>query len=68
VVDGLLDRTLDAALMPSGMPVWMTAGGHGGAPTPVVSSLTLSRNGNEITLAKRLAEQGVNTVDDYRAW
>ncbi|MEB3334390.1 MAG: CmpA/NrtA family ABC transporter substrate-binding protein, partial [Cyanobacteriota bacterium] len=68
VVDGLLDRTLDAALMPSGMPVWMTAGGHGGDPTPVVSSLTLSRNGNEITLAKRLAEQGVNTVDDYRSW
>lgn len=68
VVDGLLDRTLDAALMPSGMPVWMTAGGHGGDPTPVVSSLTLSRNGNEVTLAKRLAEQGVNTVDDYRSW
>ncbi|MEB3260606.1 MAG: nitrate ABC transporter ATP-binding protein [Cyanobacteriota bacterium] len=68
VVDGLLDRTLDAALMPSGMPVWMTAGGHGGAPVPVVSSLTLSRNGNEITLAKRLADQGVNTVDDYRSW
>ncbi|MFN6337548.1 MAG: nitrate ABC transporter ATP-binding protein [Cyanobacteriota bacterium] len=68
VVDGLLDRTLDAALMPSGMPVWMTAGGHGGDPTPVVSALTLSRNGNEVTLAKRLAAQGVNTVDDYRTW
>jgi nitrate ABC transporter ATP-binding subunit len=68
VVDGLLDRTLDAALMPSGMPVWMTAGGHGGTPVPVVSSLTLSRNGNEITLAKRLSEQGVSTVDDYRSW
>ena len=68
VVDGLLDRTLDAALMPSGMPVWMTAGGHGGEPIPVVSSLTLSRNGNEVTLAKRLSEQGVSTVDDYRTW
>jgi bicarbonate transport system ATP-binding protein len=68
VVDGLLDRTLDAALMPSGMPVWMTAGGHGGDPTPIVSALTLSRNGNEITLAKRLSQQGVNTVDDYRSW
>jgi len=68
VTDGLLDRTLDAALMPSGMPAWMTAGGHGGAPTPVVSSLTLSRNGNGITLAKRIADQGVVTVEDYRAW
>ena len=68
VTDGLLDRTLDAALMPSGMPAWMTAGGHGGAPTPVVSALTLSRNGNGITLAKRIADQGVVTVEDYRAW
>jgi bicarbonate transport system ATP-binding protein len=68
VTDGLLDRTLDAALMPSGMPAWMTAGGHGDQPTPVVSALTLSRNGNGITLARRLAEAGVHNVDDYRAW
>lgn len=66
ITDGLLDRTLDAALMPSGMPTWMTAGGHGGDPTPIVTALTLSRNGNGITLAKRLAEQGVRTVADYR--
>jgi ABC-type nitrate/sulfonate/bicarbonate transport system substrate-binding protein len=66
VTDGLLDGTLDAALMPSGMPTWMTAGGHGGEPTPIVTALTLSRNGNGITLASRLAEQGVRTVADYR--
>jgi len=66
VTDGLLDRTLDAALMPSGMPTWMAAGGHGGAPTPIVTALTLSRNGNGITLASRLAEQGVRSVADYR--
>ena len=68
VTDGLVDGTLDAALMPSGMPAWMTAGGHGGAPLPVVSALTLSRNGNGITLAKRLAEEGVHNVDDYRRY
>ena len=68
VVDGLVDNTLDAAMMPSGMPTWMTAGGHGGPPLPIVSALTISRNGNEVTLAKRLAEQGVNTVEDYRSW
>ena len=68
VVDGLVDNTLDAAMMPSGMPTWMTAGGHGGPPLPIVSALTISRNGNEVTLAKRLAEQGVNTVEDYCAW
>ena len=66
VTDGLLDRTLDAALMPSGMPAWMTAGGHGGDPTPIVTALTLSRNGNGITLANRLAEQGVRSVAEYR--
>lgn len=68
ITDGLLDRTLDAALMPSGMPAWMTAGGHGGEPTPIVSALTLSRNGNGITLAKRLAEQGVLSVSDYKEY
>jgi len=68
VTDGLVDQTLDAALMPSGMPAWMTAGGHGGTPLPVVSSLTLSRNGNGITLARRLADNGVQNVEDYRAW
>ena len=68
ITDGLLDGTLDAALMPSGMPTWMTAGGHGGDPTPIVTALTLSRNGNGITLARRLAEQGVHSVADYRGY
>ena len=68
VTDGLVDGTLDAALMPSGMPAWMSAGGHGGTPLPVVSSLTLSRNGNGITLARRLADEGVHNVDDYRRY
>jgi bicarbonate transport system ATP-binding protein len=68
VTDGLLDGTLDAALMPSGMPTWMTAGGHGGEPTPIVTALTISRNGNEVTLAKRLADAGVTTVEAYRDW
>jgi len=68
VTDGFMDGTLDAALMPSGMPTWMTAGGHGADPTPIVTALTISRNGNEVTLARRLAEQGVRSVEDYRAW
>jgi len=68
VTDGFVDGTLDAALMPSGMPAWMTAGGHGDEATPIVSALTISRNGNEVTLAKRLADQGVRSVEDYRNW
>ena len=66
VTDGLVDSTLDAALMPSGMPTWMTAGGHGGPPLPIVTALTLSRNGNGITLATRIGQQGVSTVAEYR--
>jgi bicarbonate transport system ATP-binding protein len=66
VTDGLVDATLDAALMPSGMPTWMTAGGHGDAPLPIVTALTLSRNGNGISLANRLAEQGVALVEAHR--
>ncbi len=68
IVDGLVDGTLDASLMPAGMPTWMTAGGHGGAPLPIVTCLTLSRNGNGIALAKRLADEGVRTVEDYRTY
>jgi bicarbonate transport system ATP-binding protein len=68
IVDGLVDGTLDASLMPAGMPTWMTAGGHGSEPLPIVTSLTLSRNGNGITLGRRLADQGVHTVEDYRAY
>jgi nitrate ABC transporter ATP-binding subunit len=68
ITDGLVDGTLDASLMPAGMPTWMTAGGHGGEPLPIVTSITLSRNGNGITLGRRLAEQGVRTVEDYRSY
>jgi nitrate/nitrite transport system ATP-binding protein len=34
---------------------------------PVVSALTLSRNGNAITLSKRLYDQGVRTLADFKA-
>ena len=68
VTDGFVDQTLDAALMPSGMPTWMAAGGHGGDPLPIVTALTISRNGNEVTLAKRLSDAGVHSVEDYRNW
>jgi bicarbonate transport system ATP-binding protein len=68
VADGFVDQTLDAALMPSGMPTWMTAGGHAGHPLPIVTALTISRNGNEVTLARRLSEAGVHSVEDYRNW
>ncbi|MEY3298557.1 MAG: hypothetical protein RLZZ597_1817, partial [Cyanobacteriota bacterium] len=60
VVDGIAGGYLDAAQMPSGMPLWFSLGGHQNRPLPVVSSLTMTRNGNAITLARRFYEQGIH--------
>jgi bicarbonate transport system ATP-binding protein len=65
IVDGLRNGFIDGAQMPSGMPLWMTLGGHGES-TPIVSSLTMSRNGNAITLDKRFQDQGVHTLADFK--
>ncbi|MCT7948612.1 nitrate ABC transporter ATP-binding protein [Ancylothrix sp. C2] len=66
IVDGIAGGFLDAAQMPSGMPVWMTLGGHENRPAPVVSSLTMTRNGNAITLCKRFYEQGIYGLADFK--
>ena len=66
VQDGIADRYLDAALMPSGMPIWMTVGGMNNKPIPVVSALTISRNGNAITIDKRFADEGIRTLADLK--
>jgi bicarbonate transport system ATP-binding protein len=66
IVDGIAGGYLDAAQMPAGMPVWLTVGGHQETPLPVVSSLTMTRNGNAVTLAKKFYEQGVYTATDFK--
>jgi bicarbonate transport system ATP-binding protein len=66
VVDGLTGGYIDAAAMPSGMPLWITLGGAGAQSVPIVTSLTLSRNGNAITLCKRFQDQGIKTLADFR--
>jgi nitrate ABC transporter ATP-binding subunit len=66
IQDGLVGSYLDAAQMPSGMPVWLTAGGLDGKPLPIVSSLTMTRNGNAITLDKKFYQQGVHSLTDLR--
>ncbi|MCS6941861.1 MAG: nitrate ABC transporter ATP-binding protein [Geminocystis sp.] len=59
IVDGIVGGYLDAAQMPAGMPAWLTIGGHQGKPTPVVTALTMTRNGNAITLGKSFYEKGI---------
>jgi nitrate/nitrite transport system ATP-binding protein len=67
IIDGMTDKTLDAAQMVAGLPLAMTLGLGGAAPCPIASALTLSRNGNAITLDKRYFNQGVRTLADLKA-
>ncbi|MBF2049118.1 MAG: nitrate ABC transporter ATP-binding protein [Leptolyngbya sp. IPPAS B-1204] len=66
IQDGIAGGYLDAAQMPSGMPVWLTVGGMNDQPLPVVTALTMTRNGNAITLDKRFYEQGILTLNDLK--
>ncbi|MBL1201802.1 MAG: ATP-binding cassette domain-containing protein [Nostoc sp. GBBB01] len=68
IVDGMTGGYLDAAQMPSGMPMWLTLGGHNNQPFPVVTALTMTRNGNAITLAKRFYDQGVQSLSDFKTY
>ncbi len=60
IVDGIAGGYIDAAQMPAGMPTWLTVGGYQEQPLPIVSALTMTRNGNGVTLAKKFYEQGVH--------
>jgi bicarbonate transport system ATP-binding protein len=66
VSDGMNGGYIDAAQMPSGMPLWITLGGAGNQSVPVVSSMTMTRNGNAITLDKRFQSQGITTLPDFK--
>ena len=68
IVDGISGGYLDAAQMPSGMPMWLTLGGNNNRPVPVVTPLTMTRNGNAITLAKHFYDQGVRTLPDFKTY
>lgn len=64
---GVATGRLDAAQMVAGMPLALTLGAGGKTPVPIVSAMTLSRNGNAITLSKKFYEQGVRTLADFKA-
>jgi len=67
IAKGIATGRLDAAQMVAGMPMSLTLGAGNNTPVPMVSALTLSRNGNAITLSKRLYDQGVRTLADLKA-
>ena len=66
IVDGIAGGYLDAAQMPSGMAMWLSLGGHQEKPIPTVTALTMSRNGNGITLARRFYDEGIYTLADFK--
>lgn len=67
IANGIVTGRLDAAQMVAGMPLTLTVGAGNKPPVPVVTALTLSRNGNAITLSKRFYDQGVRTLADFKA-
>src|SRR4028118_1804415 len=67
IAKGISTGRLDAAQMVAGMPLTLTMGAGNNPPVPTVTALTLSRNGNAITLSKRLYDQGVRTLADFKA-
>jgi bicarbonate transport system ATP-binding protein len=66
IVDGIVGGYLDAAQMPSGMPMWMSLGGDDQQPVSVVTALTMTRNGNAITLNQDFYKQGIRSLSDFQ--
>jgi nitrate/nitrite transport system ATP-binding protein len=66
IAAGIGSGQLDAAQMVAGMPLALTIGMTNQAPLPVVTALTLSRNGSAITLSNELYQQGVRTLADFK--
>ncbi len=67
IADGVTSGRLDASMMVAGMPLGITLGYGNQRPVPMVSALTLSRNGNAVTFSKRLYDQGVRSLADFKA-
>ncbi|NJL63917.1 MAG: ABC transporter substrate-binding protein [Methylacidiphilales bacterium] len=66
VAKGVGTGRLDAAQMVAGMPLALTLGAGDKTSVPVVCSMILSRNGNAITLSKKLQQQGVHCLADLK--
>lgn len=68
ISEGVATGRLDAAQMVAAMPLSMTLGLGMENPTPVVTAMVLSRNGNAITLSKSLFEKGVRNLSDLKKY
>ncbi|MCS6812502.1 MAG: nitrate ABC transporter ATP-binding protein [Cyanobacteria bacterium] len=66
VADDLMTQQIDAASVVAGMPLGLTLGMGGLPPVPICTALTLSRNGNAITLSKALWQHGVRDLAGFK--
>ncbi|MBD2386234.1 ABC transporter ATP-binding/substrate-binding protein [Cylindrospermum sp. FACHB-282] len=67
IAQGVASGRLDAAQMVAGMPLAMTLGAGGKTPEPMVTALTLSRNGSAITFSQELFNMEVRNLTDFQA-
>ena len=68
ISEGVATGRLDGAQMVAAMPLSMTLGLGIENPTPVVTAMVLSRNGNAITLSKSLFDKGVRNLSDLKKY
>jgi nitrate/nitrite transport system ATP-binding protein len=66
IADGLAHQRLDCAQLLAGMPLAMSIGADRKRPTPIVTAMVLARNGNAITLSKKLYDEGVRNLKDFK--
>ncbi len=68
IADGIREGRLDAAQMVTGMPLAISLGMGKKEPLPIITSLTLSRNGNAITIAKSVWDAGVRDLASLKTY
>jgi nitrate/nitrite transport system ATP-binding protein len=68
IADGIREGRLDAAQMVTGMPLAISLGMGKKEPLPVITSLTLSRNGNAITISKPVWDAGVRDLASLKKY
>ncbi|HLP87089.1 MAG TPA: nitrate ABC transporter ATP-binding protein [Nostocaceae cyanobacterium] len=66
VANGIKTGRLDAAQMVAGLPLAMTLGANNSDSVPIVTAMTLSRNGNSITFSKQLFDAGVRDLKQFQ--
>jgi nitrate/nitrite transport system ATP-binding protein len=67
IAEGITSGRLDAAQMVAGMPLSLSIGMGDNPSSPTVTALTLSRNGNAITLAQEFYTRGIRTLADFKS-